>query len=268
MVASSFAQALALTLKFEGGYGDNPSDPGGATNMGITQATLEDFRGHKVTKADVKALTLEEASAIYRKNYWNAILGDLMPAGVDMCLFDCAVNSGVERTVKLLQSALGLRLNGILSDATVKATLRASPPLLITALCRSRLSFLERLATFANFGRGWSKRIIKLEIAAKQLVQIRLIMPVPPPQMKGGETPLTPPPTQQELPMSDVKSLLQSRTIWSNLIGFGAFALAHFGLKTSGIDQSQLTDSVLQIVTASSFVASSFFRLIASKKLV
>ncbi len=81
MARENFERALALVLKHEGGYVDHPADPGGATNRGVTRATLAAWRGRPVSKAEVRALTRLEASAIYRKNYWDAVRADELPAG-------------------------------------------------------------------------------------------------------------------------------------------------------------------------------------------
>lgn len=88
MAAANFERALALVLQHEGGFSDHPSDPGGATMMGITQATLGAWRGQPVTRADIRALSREEARAIYRIRYWNAVAGDELPAGLDLAAFD------------------------------------------------------------------------------------------------------------------------------------------------------------------------------------
>ena len=70
MAESNFERALACVLRHEGGYGDHPADPGGATNFGVTRATLAHHRGRPVTKAEVRALTRAEAAGIYRQRYW------------------------------------------------------------------------------------------------------------------------------------------------------------------------------------------------------
>ncbi len=252
MVATSFARSLKLVLKFEGGYSDNPRDPGGATNLGITQATLANFRDRSVTKADVKALQPDEVAKIYKKNYWNDVACDQLPAGIDLCMFDLAVNSGAQRAIKILQAALGIKINGILTAHTFEATLQADPHHLISAICQRRLSFLQRLSIFTTFGRGWKTRIAELEGEAKKL---------------AGSFNTTSSANSKELPMLQVKNVLQSRTIWSNIIGLSAVALSHFDLNTAGVDQSQLTDSVLQIIAAGSFISSSIFRIFATKTL-
>src|SRR3954447_9587673 len=100
MARDAFANCLAFVLEEEGGYSDMPGDPGGATNMGITRATLADWRGAPVSKDDVLSLERDEAAAIYRRRYWDAIRGDELPAGLDLALFDDAVNSGPRMAVR------------------------------------------------------------------------------------------------------------------------------------------------------------------------
>ena len=97
MTASNFEASLAAVLKHEGGYADHPSDPGGATNLGVTRATLTRWRGRPVSKAEIRALTRAEAAKIYRALYWDEIAGDVLPAGLDFAVFDYCVNSGPGR---------------------------------------------------------------------------------------------------------------------------------------------------------------------------
>ena len=103
MAAVNFDSCLARTLKFEGGYVNNPHDPGGPTNMGITIATLSHELGRAATIAEVKTMSRATAATIYRKKYWNLINGDKLPRGVDLLAFDIAVNSGIGRVLPWLQ---------------------------------------------------------------------------------------------------------------------------------------------------------------------
>jgi len=100
---SRFRICLDRVLKHEGGFVNHPKDPGGATNFGITQATLADFRKKPVTVAEVKSMTKDEAGEIYRWRYWSPPLCEALPEGVDYMVFDLAVNSGVSRAVKFLR---------------------------------------------------------------------------------------------------------------------------------------------------------------------
>ena len=170
MAEDNFERSLAVVLAHEGGYVDHPSDPGGATNMGITRRTLAEWRGvapyTDLPKAEVRALTRAEAEAIYRARYWDACRCADMPAGLDLALFDFAVNSGPFRAVTTLQALVGVARDGIVGPVTLGAVAERAPAALIEALCRERLGFLERLATFATFGRGWTKRVGAVREAA------------------------------------------------------------------------------------------------------
>lgn len=108
MAASNFERALAHVLAFEGGFVNHPLDPGGATNLGITRAMLARARGRPVTVAHVRALTRAEAASIYRRFYWNAVRADDLPGGLDLAVFDLAVNAGPTRAARLLQRTLGV----------------------------------------------------------------------------------------------------------------------------------------------------------------
>lgn len=159
MASENFDRSLAAVLKHEGGYVDHPSDPGGATNLGITRATLASFRGRAVSKAEVKALTRAEAAKIYRARYWDSIKGDDLPAGIDFAVFDYAVNSGTGRAARCLQQVVGAKVDGWIGGNSL-ATVRArNPSAVIGAFCARRMSFLERLKTFRVFGKGWTRRV-------------------------------------------------------------------------------------------------------------
>ena len=90
-------RALKTVLKWEGGYVNHPKDPGGATNMGITQKTLQGWRGAPVTAEDMKALTHKEAEAIYKARYWAACQCEALEFPVALMVFDAAVNHGPGR---------------------------------------------------------------------------------------------------------------------------------------------------------------------------
>jgi len=142
------------------------SDPGGATNLGVTRATLARYRGRAVTKSEVRSLSRREAAAIYRKFYWDAVRGDELPDGVDAAMFDHAVNSGPGAAIKTLQRALGLKADGKFGAITLAAARVTGPQELIGALISKRKSFLMRLRTFSTFGRGWMRRVKAVEAAS------------------------------------------------------------------------------------------------------
>ena len=120
-------KSLVYMFGHEGGYVNDPNDPGGPTKYGITWKTLRAYKGLPATKkpvqADidmVKALTLDEAEEIYRKNYWNQSGGDLLPAGIDFMTFDFGVNSGPQTAVKNLQRLVKVeRVDGVVGVHTL-----------------------------------------------------------------------------------------------------------------------------------------------------
>lgn len=164
-----FARCMPLILKHEGGYSDHPADPGGATNMGITRATLAAWRGVPVSKSDVMALTRAEAEAIYRARYWDAVKADDLPAGVDYAVFDYAVNSGPGRAIKALQRAVGEAQDGILGARTMAAVEAAEPDRIVIAICAGRLAFLQSLPGWLTFGGGWGRRVREVEATALRM---------------------------------------------------------------------------------------------------
>lgn len=171
MAAGNFDRALAAVLKHEGGYADHPRDPGGATNLGITRATLARWRGRPVSKAEVRALTRAEAAKIYRALYWDEVGADALPDGLDFAVFDYCVNSGPGRAARALQSVAGTRTDGRIGRITLVAVALRDPSDLIMAYCRKRLSFLESLRTFAVFGRGWRRRVQETQALALEMAR-------------------------------------------------------------------------------------------------
>jgi len=162
----NFDKSMTEAYKHEGGYVDHPSDPGGATNMGITIGTLSAARGYRVTKRDVRNLTRAEASGIYRRNYWDRVRGDDLPAGLDYVTFDAAINSGPARGAKWTQRALGVAADGKIGNLTIKAARAAQPIPAVKAACAERLRFLRSLRNWKTFGRGWGRRVAEVEVKA------------------------------------------------------------------------------------------------------
>lgn len=167
---SNFAQALALVLQSEGGKSDDPQDPGGRTNFGITQAVYSAWlASHGSAGRDVYTITPDEVAAIYKANYWDKIRGDLLSSGLDYATFDFAVNSGVARAAISLQDIVGAAPDGQIGALTLADLSRESPNFLITKLCAMRLGFLGRLSTWAHFGTGWTNRVHAVEAAALKM---------------------------------------------------------------------------------------------------
>jgi lysozyme family protein len=162
MTATGYARALPRVLVHEGGYVNDPLDPGGATNKGITFRVYDGYRQRKgLPTQDVRDITAAEISDIYKLQYWDAVKGDILPAGVDYVLFDGGIMSGPSQSIKWLQRALGnVVVDGQMGQATLAAVAEhPNKPALIDAICDRRMAFLRALRTFGRFGKGWTRRV-------------------------------------------------------------------------------------------------------------
>lgn len=167
MTASNFEACLEIVLLLEGGFSDLATDPGGATNLGITHEVLEAWRGRVVTKDDVRLLTRTEAALIYRARYWALVQCDMLPSGIDLAVFDCAVNQGVGRASRFLQQAANVAVDGQIGPKTLAAVSRAEPRVLLTEFMARRMNAYGSLTKlFPTFGLGWSRRLMGVAEAA------------------------------------------------------------------------------------------------------
>lgn len=167
---STFDYAIKLLLAHEGGFVSHPKDPGGMTNLGVTRVAWQDYTGKIAGEADMRALTPDDVKPFYRTRYWDAINGDKLPHGIDYCLFDCAVNSGANRAIKLLQYVLNQKVDGVLGKNTLNAIDYTDHLELIEDYSQRRLDFLKSLPTWDTFGNGWRSRVADVELEAKKMV--------------------------------------------------------------------------------------------------
>jgi lysozyme family protein len=138
-----FAKSLSLVLKSEGGWSDNPADPGGATMKDVTLTNFCRYVKPNATKADLRKITDEQLATVYRRFYWDAVLDSDLPDGVDYAVFDFAINSGPSRAAKYLQAVVGVTQDGRIGPATIAAVKGAKPAgVIIDSLCDARLAFL------------------------------------------------------------------------------------------------------------------------------
>ena len=169
MAAASFDEALRRLLAHEGGYGNHPSDPGGPTKYGITIADYRRYVKPDASAADVKAMPVAQAKAIYRLKYWDALACDRLPAGLDCAVFDYGVNSGTGRAAKVLRQVAGAPVGGGIDAAVLARIATRDVATLIGAVCDERMAFLRRLKTFAVFGKGWTRRVAEVRAASLAL---------------------------------------------------------------------------------------------------
>lgn len=163
----SYDTALQAVLEHEGGYVNHPEDPGGATNKGVTQKVYDAWRKRLGLRTrSVKSIEAAEVAEIYRGQYWNAIRGDELPAGVDYAAFDYAVNSGVVRAAQHLQEIAGAKVDGHIGLMTLAAVGKLKASDAVNKLCDRRMRFLRALRTFPTFGKGWTRRVSEVRAAA------------------------------------------------------------------------------------------------------
>lgn len=174
---NNFEECFELMLKSEGGYSNNKLDPGGITNLGVTKAAWESYLGHSVTEQDMRDLTPAVVKPFYKARYWDACRCDDLPAGLDLCVFDTAVNSGVGRAVKILQAAVGSVPDGAIGPITIASAQKSGDDLrrTISDYCARRQTFWEGLkdkqgnSLFKVFGKGWTIRGASIATKARSL---------------------------------------------------------------------------------------------------
>lgn len=168
-----FRRCLAETLHHEGGWADHPKDPGGATMKGVTLAVFREFKGRNATKAELRAISDADLHAIYKAGYWDKTHCGELPPGVDLMVFDLAVNSGPGRAVKFLQAAVNAEPDGAIGPKTL-ANVKALPPTEIVLRLRNRRErFFRSLSTFPTFGTGWLRRLSDVSVLADQWARAR-----------------------------------------------------------------------------------------------
>ena len=169
-MTGNFETCLKLMLAHEGGFSNHSQDPGGMTNLGVTKRVWEEWTGHEVDEKQMRALTPETVAPLYKRKYWDACRADELLDGVDYAVFDVAVNSGVGRAVKLLQSCVGATPDGGFGSITMALTKKQDPARLIELYCAKRLEFLQSLKTFETFGKGWSRRVAEVKEKALKML--------------------------------------------------------------------------------------------------
>ncbi len=148
-----FMDAMTILLELEGGYVNDPRDPGGETKYGISKRAYP--------TEDIPNLTVERACTLYKRDYWDPIKADQLPPKVRFAVFDAAVNSGIAQAVKWLQRAAGAQVDGVMGPRTLQKAMEGDPMRLTSHLIALRLEFLADNKNFTVYGRGWTKRIVE-----------------------------------------------------------------------------------------------------------
>jgi lysozyme family protein len=149
---TDFNQAVVLILKAEGGYSNDPNDPGGETQWGISKRTYPNL--------DIKNLTIDGAREIYKRDYWDKVKGDEITWPLNLYLFDAAVNQGVQPAITMLQKALSIQQDGILGNNTLSAIKKQSG--VATSFMAERAMRYTGTRSFDIYGRGWFKRLFQM----------------------------------------------------------------------------------------------------------
>ena len=170
-MTKNFRDCLELVLKSEGGYIDHPKDPGGRTNLGVTQRVWEEWIGHPATEKDMRELTPAIVAPMYEMRYWRTSYCEKLPRGLDLLVFSMAVNAGAGRSVKLLQDAIGVLPDGVIGPNTMAKINEANVETLIDKFSEARTAYYKGLKLFPVFGRGWLSRTDKERLEALDMAK-------------------------------------------------------------------------------------------------
>lgn len=156
----NFDRALEHILKYEGGLVDHPKDPGGITKYGISLRAYP-----SLGRGGIRNLNLKTAGDIYRKDYWDALKCDQLPAELRLVVFDCAVNQGVNYAARALQSAASVKSDGILGPITLRAVAASGDVLeLVNRFVHNRYLRYRRNRNWETFGDGWMARLLHVTL--------------------------------------------------------------------------------------------------------
>jgi len=154
-MSNTFDTAVTAVLSYEGGYVDDPNDPGSETNWGISKRAYPNL--------DIKHLTRDQAIQIYRRDYWDALGCDRFPPLIAIALFDAAVNQGPSAAVRILQRALGVTGDGVIGPQTLAAARAADGQALLADFLADRAVQYAALSTFSRYGQGWMRRLFAVQ---------------------------------------------------------------------------------------------------------
>ena len=169
-MTENFDHSLDLVLNSEGGFVNNPKDPGGMTNLGVTASTWANFKGRNTNEKEMRSLTRDDVAPLYEKKYWDACKCDDLPSGIDYLVFDFAVNSGPGRAIKTLQKAISVPEDGDIGPVTLQNIEIMDKTELINKFSEAKKQFYESLPTFATFGKGWLKRVDEARVNASNML--------------------------------------------------------------------------------------------------
>ena len=171
-------KSFNLVIKSEGGFSNDQRDSGnhlpdgreGSTMLGCTQYNWENYINKRVTQDDMKKLLPSDVKPYYKRDYWDAVAGDLLPSGIDYAAFDFAINAGPLASRKFIQSALGVNDDGIFGPATLKAIQNADAKDVLGRFTGAKIKFYQNLSNFDVYGKGWLKRCADVQQIANEMI--------------------------------------------------------------------------------------------------
>ena len=166
----NFEACLNFVLKHEGGWSDDPHDPGGATMKGVTLLAYKVYLGRLPSKEELRNIPDDHLIDLYRTRYWDNASCDDLETGVDLVVFDMAVNGGVGRSSRMLQRCVGASVDGAIGAKTIALTNGILPRDLVIRFSTERRNFYKTLETFDRFGKGWLRRTNECEAKALDMI--------------------------------------------------------------------------------------------------
>jgi lysozyme family protein len=166
---NNFKECLNLVLKSEGGWVNNPNDPGGETNLGVTKRVWEEYVGHPVKT--LKDLSKDDVAPLYELKYWRPCYCEVLPRGLDFVVFSMGVNAGPGRSVKLLQQSIGCVPDGVIGPKTRELISSSNGADIIKKFSETRREYYRALKTFPIFGKGWLARVDHEEATALNMTK-------------------------------------------------------------------------------------------------
>jgi lysozyme family protein len=155
----SLRDAVDLIIEIEGGdkLVEDPRDPGGLTKYGISQRAFPN--------EDIRNLTVYRARELYEERYWNRIRGyDIIERGIALAMFDCAVNQGVNASIRLMQRSIGVKDDGDFGPITLRTLNACSPADILPDFFQRRLKRYRETPNYDIYGRGWERRLFHIAI--------------------------------------------------------------------------------------------------------
>ncbi len=149
-----FEKAFGIILDWEGGYVNDPGDPGGETKFGISKRSYPNVK--------INELTREDAADIYKRDFWDACKCDEFPPPVAILLFDAAIQHGQETAIKMLQNVVNVSADGIVGRKTILTVNGKSPAYIARELSLSRMMLYTSNKNWSLYGKGWTRRLLDI----------------------------------------------------------------------------------------------------------